>query len=93
MVRKCVTWSGYFYYVNELNNSNIFNHNEFGLYIDDGTGVIRSKSPRTARNVTKKLIKLFKKFDLKITVEYGLVQTNFLDIFFNILNSSYIQAL
>ena len=75
--------------LNELNNSNIFNHNEFGLYRDDGIAVIRSKFPRTAENTTKKLIKLFKNFDFKITVESGLVQTNFLDVSFNILNSSY----
>ena len=33
--------------LNELNNSNILNHNEFGLYRDDGMVVIRSKSPKT----------------------------------------------
>ena len=46
--------------LNELNNSNILNHNEFGLYRDDEMGVIRSKSSRIAESVTKKLIKLFK---------------------------------
>ena len=40
--------------LNEINKSNIFNHNEFGLYRDDGMAVIRSKSPRTAENTTKK---------------------------------------
>ena len=62
---------------------------EFGLYRDDRMAVIRSKSPRTAENTTKKIIKLFKNFDFKITVESGLIQTNFLDVSFNILNSSY----
>ena len=75
--------------LNELNNSNIFNNNEFGLYRDDALAILRSKSPRTAENATKKLIKLFKKFDFKITVESGLIQTDFLDVSFNILNSSY----
>ena len=28
--------------LNELNNSNIFNNNEFGLYRDDGIGILRS---------------------------------------------------
>ena len=37
----------------------------------------------------QKIIKLLKKFDFKITVESGLIQTNFLDVSFNILNSSY----
>ena len=40
--------------------------------------VIRSKSPRTAENTTNKIIKLFKKFDFKITVKAGLSQTNIL---------------
>ena len=29
------------------------NHNEFGLYRDDGLGIIRSKSPRSAENTAK----------------------------------------
>ena len=52
-------------------------------------GILRSKSPITAENATKKLIKLFQKFYFKITVESGLIQTNFLDVSFYILNSSY----
>ena len=75
--------------LNELNNSNIFNHNEFGLYRDDVMGVIRSKSPKTAENANKKLIKLLKNFDFKIVVESGLIQTNILDVSFNTLNSIY----
>ena len=75
--------------LNELNSSNIFNHNEFSLCRDDGVGVIWSKSLKTVENTTKKLIKLFKKCDFKITVESGLVQTNFLNVSFNILNSRY----
>ena len=51
--------------------------------------IIKSKSPRTAKNTTKKQIKLFKNFDYKITVESELIQTKFLDISFNILNSNY----
>ena len=31
-----------FFLLNELNNSNIFNNNEFGLYRDDGIGILRS---------------------------------------------------
>ena len=52
-----------------------------------GIGILRSKSPRAAENATKRLIKLF--IDFKITVESGLIQMNFLDVSFNILNSSY----
>ena len=45
--------------LNELNISNIFNNNEFGWYRDGGIGILRSKSPRKTKNLTKSLIKLF----------------------------------
>ena len=54
--------------LDELNNSNIFNHNEFGLYRDGGIWIIRSKSPRISEIATKKLFKLFKKYDFQIIV-------------------------
>ena len=56
---------------------------------DDGLKILWSKSPRTAENAPKKLIKLFKKYDLKITANSGLLQINFLDVSLNLLNSSY----
>ena len=75
--------------LNEIKKSKIFTDNEFGLYRDDGLGIIRSKSPRSAENTAKYLIKLFKQNGFKITTETGLFQTDFLDVSFNILNSSY----
>ena len=51
--------------------------NEFGLYRDDALGMIRSKSPRSAENTAKYLIKLFKQNGFKITIESGLFQTDF----------------
>ena len=58
-------------------------------YRDDGLGIIRSKSPRSAENTAKYLIKLFKQNGFKIITESGFFQTNFLDVSFNMLNSSY----
>ena len=75
--------------LNEIKKSKIFMDNEFGLYRDDALGIIRSKSPRSAENTAKYLIKLFKQNGFKITIESGLFQTDFLDVSFNILNSSY----
>ena len=46
--------------LNEIKNSKIFIDNELGLYRDDRLGIIRSKSPRSAKNTAKYLIKLFK---------------------------------
>ena len=42
--------------MNEIKKSKIFTDNEFGLYRDDGLGIIRSKSPRSAGNTAKYLI-------------------------------------
>ena len=75
--------------LNEIKKSKIFIDNEFGLYRDDGLGIIRSKSPRSAENTAKYLFKLFKQNGFKITIESGLFQTDFLDVSFNISNSSY----
>ena len=75
--------------LNEIKKSKIFMDNEFGLYRDDALAIIRSKSPRSAENTAKYLIKLFKQNGFKITIESGLFQTDFLDVSFNILNSSY----
>ena len=86
MVRKLLTW---LFLLNELNNCIIFNTNEFSLYRDVDIGILRSKFPKTTENATKNLIKLFQKYNCKITVESWLIQTNFLDISFNILNSGY----
>ena len=75
--------------LNEIKKSKIFNDNEFVLYRDDGLEIIRSKSPRSAKNTARYLIKLFKQNGFLITIEFGLFQTDFLEVLFNILNSSY----
>ena len=70
--------------LNGIKKSKNFTDNEFGLYRDGGLGIIRSKSPRSAENTAKYLIKLFKQNGFKITIESGLFQTDFLDVSFNI---------
>merc|ERR1712240_18009 len=69
---------------------NIFQNDEFGIYRDDGLAVIQSKSPRTAENTAKTLHKIFNKWGFKITIETGLIQTDFLDIELNLPNKTYI---
>ena len=59
------------------------------MYYDDVIGILRCIYSRTAENATKNLIKLFEKYEFKIRVESGLIQRNFLNVSFNILNSSY----
>ena len=76
--------------LNEIKKTNIFQNDEFGIYRDDGLAVIQSKSPRTAENTAKTLHKIFNKWGFKITIETGLIQTDFLDIELNLPNKTYI---
>ena len=76
--------------LNEIKKTNIFQNDEFGIYRDDGLAVIQSKSPRTAENTAKTLHRIFNKWGFKITIETGLIQTDFLDIELNLPNKTYI---
>lgn len=60
----------------------------FGLYRDDGLGAIRS-SPRQAENLKKKLCAIFRRLDLKITVETNKNKVDYLDITLDIKNGTY----
>ena len=51
----------------------------FGLYRDDGLGVINS-SPQQIERIKKKLCALFRKHNLKITVDCNLTIVNYLDV-------------
>ena len=51
------------------------------------TLVIQSKSPRTAENTAKKALhKIFNKWGFKITIDAGLIRTDFLDVELNLTN-------
>ena len=52
----------------------------FGLYRDDGLGYLKNLSGPDNEKCRKKLIKIFKKCDLKITSNTNLSCTDFLDI-------------
>ena len=51
-----------------------------GLYRDDGLAVLRKCSGCSADRKRKRIIKLFKKFGLRITVEANLKSVNYLDV-------------
>ena len=74
---------------NNINNSNIYITYEFGLYRDASIEILRNESLRITENSIKNSTKLFKKCDLKIKVEPGLIQTSFLNVSCNILKSSH----
>ena len=64
--------------------SSILEKNEVGLYRDDGLAILRNASGPYADSVRKKLIKIFHKNSLKVTVETNLYQTDFLDVSLNL---------
>ena len=62
--------------------------NKFGLYRDDGLGVINA-SPRRVEITKKALCATFKEVGLKITVEANRKVINYLDISLNLTNGSF----
>ena len=62
---------------------------KFGLYRDDGIAAIKSTSGPINERLSKKLKKVFQKHQLEITIEKGLVKTDFLDVTLNLRNDMY----
>ena len=67
----------------------LINTNDVGLYRDDGLAVLRNISGPKTEQLKQKLIKLFQKNALSITTETGLIQTDFLDVAFNLLSGTH----
>ena len=66
-----------------------FNKNDFGLYRDDGLGVLKNKSGPEAEKIKKEIQKLFKDNHLSITIKCNLKIVDYLDVTFNLSNSTY----
>ena len=62
---------------------------ELGLYRDDGLAVVRNASGPIVDKIKKKIIKIFQQHNLKITTEANLIQTDFLDVTFNLDTGKY----
>ena len=60
-----------------------------GLYRDDGLGVLRNYSGPASERKRKELIKVFKQYNLSITIETNIRTVNFLDTTFDLLNNTY----
>ena len=56
---------------------------QFGLYRDDGLGII-DESPRQTEMIKKDLCSIFRKYGLRITIEANKKVVNFLDVTLNI---------
>ena len=55
-----------------------------GLYRDDGLAILRNSSCPNTDRIKKRIIKLFQKHNLKITIEANIIQTDFLDVTLNL---------
>ena len=62
---------------------------ELGLYRDNGLVVVRNASGPNVDKIKKKIIKIFQQHNLKITTEANLIQTDFLDVTFNLDTGKY----
>ena len=55
-----------------------------GLYKDDGLAILRNFSGPNTDRIKKRIIELFQKHNLKITIEANIIQTDFLDVTLNL---------
>ena len=60
-----------------------------GLYRDDGLIVLNNKNGQQTDRTRKKIVKIFKDTDFSIDITPNLVEVNFLDVTFNLLNETY----
>ena len=60
-----------------------------GLYRDDGLIVLNNKNGQQTDRTRKKIVKIFRDTDFSIDITTNLVEVNFLDVTFNLLNETY----
>ena len=63
--------------------SNLLPVESFGFYRDDGLAILSGISGPDTERIIKNIRNLFKTNNLKITIEAGMQQTDFLDVTFN----------
>ena len=61
----------------------------FGLYRDDGLGVLKTTSGRLPDRTRREVTKFFENYGMKITAQTNLMKVNFLDITFDLTNGTY----
>ena len=65
------------------------NKKDFGLWKDDGQGILRNTSGPEADQKRKNIIKIFKECGLSITCEINKKIVDFLDVRFNLNDQTY----
>ena len=66
-----------------------YDKNSIGLYRDDGLGAFKNVSGPESEKIKKHLQKLFNENNLKITIQCNLKIVNFLDVTFNLSDSTF----
>ena len=59
------------------------------MYRDDGLGVVKNKSGPVSEKIRKSIQAIFRKNELKITIQCNLKIVDYLDVTFNLTDSSY----
>ena len=62
---------------------------KFGLYRDDGLPTVNSGSGPVLDRMRKGIISIFKNEGLSIAIKTNIIETNFLDVTFNLLTGKY----
>ena len=73
----------------EIKKENIFEQNKFVINRDDGLAVVKSKSSQIIERLSKRLRKVFNIFDLKITIDFNFLRTEFLNLELDLYNDTY----
>ena len=68
---------------------NVLQTENVGLYRDDGLAIVKQMPGPELERKRKKIIEIFKKYGLAITIKTNLFVVNFLDIQFNLLNGTF----
>ena len=68
---------------------NVLQRENVGLYRDDGLAIVKQMPGPELERKRKKIIEIFKKYGLAITIKTNLFVVNFLDIQFNLLNGTF----
>ena len=75
------------YLLNKL--STVIGKSSVGLYRDDGIAAINNANGWKLERIRKDVIALFKEEGISITIETNLIETDFLDVTFNLATKEY----
>ena len=69
--------------------SKLYEKKDIGLYRDDGLAVFKNKSGPESEKIKKSIQSIFRENELKITIQCNLKIVDYLDVTFNLTDSSY----